>query len=99
MFRRFLRMKIPETINTYCPKCRKYTEHKVTLYKKGKDRALAAGARRHERELHGYGGQKYPLQRKKSKTTQKQTLKLICKECNYTIHREGIRLKKLEITR
>ncbi|MEM2732451.1 MAG: eL42 family ribosomal protein, partial [Nitrososphaerota archaeon] len=66
---------------------------------KGKERALAIGARRHERELHGYGGQKYPIQRKKAKTTQKQTLKLICKICNYTIHREGIRLKKLEIIR
>ena len=92
-----LGLKIPATIRTYCPRCRKHTEHKVTLYKKGKDRALAIGARRHERELHGYGGQKYPIQRKKAKLTQKQTLKLICKECGYTIHKKGIRLKKLEI--
>jgi len=93
-----LELKIPGSINTYCPRCRKYTEHKVTLYKKGKDRALARGARHHERELHGYGGQKYPIQRKKSKTTQKQTLKLVCKKCGYTIHKSGIRLRKLEIT-
>ena len=91
-------LKVPATIRTYCPRCRKHTEHKVTLYKKGKDRALAIGARRHERELHGYGGQKYPIQRKKAKLTQKQTLKLTCKECGYTIHKKGIRLKKLEIT-
>ncbi|RLG07131.1 MAG: 50S ribosomal protein L44e, partial [Thaumarchaeota archaeon] len=34
----------------------------------------------------------------KAKLTQKQTLKLTCKECGYTIHKKGIRLKKLEIT-
>ncbi|MCX8187712.1 MAG: 50S ribosomal protein L44e [Nitrososphaeria archaeon] len=90
-------MKVPGIINTYCPKCRKNTPHKVTLYKKGKERSLARGARHHERELRGYGGQKYPIQRKKSKTTQKQTLKLICNECGRAIHREGIRMRKLEI--
>lgn len=90
-------LKIPATINTYCPRCRKYTPHKVVLYKKGKDRSLAKGARQHEWELHGYGGQKYPIQRKKSKVTQKQTLKLICTVCGYTIHKEGIRMRKLEI--
>ncbi|MEM4500926.1 MAG: hypothetical protein QW512_02195 [Thermofilaceae archaeon] len=40
------------------------------------------------RELHGYSGQKYPIQRKKSKTTQqKQMLKLVCEECCYTMHK------------
>ncbi|MCD6264301.1 50S ribosomal protein L44e, partial [Candidatus Bathyarchaeota archaeon] len=71
--------------------------HKVTLYKKGKDRALARGARHHERELHGYGGQKYPIQRNKAKTTKKHALKLQCKVCGYTYQKKGIRLKKLEV--
>ncbi len=90
-------MKAPKTLITYCPKCKKHTEHLVTLYKKGKDRSLASGNRRHERERHGYGGQKFPEQKKFAKTTKKQMLKLRCKVCNYTLQRYGIRLKKLEI--
>ena len=92
-------MIVPKEIRTYCPRCRAHTIHKVSLYKKGKERALAIGARRHERELHGYGGQKYPIQRKKAKTTDKKTLLLKCTKCGRVVNREGIRLKKLEIVR
>ena len=92
-------MKVPQTITTYCPKCNMHTEHSATLYKKGKERSLAIGARRHERELHGYGGQKYPLQRNKAKTTDKKTLVLKCKKCGRQQHREGIRMRKLELVR
>ncbi|RLI37628.1 50S ribosomal protein L44e, partial [Candidatus Bathyarchaeota archaeon] len=53
--------------------------------------------RRHEWRKKGYGGQKYPRQRRFAKTTKKQTLKLKCKVCGYIIHREGIRLSKLVI--
>lgn len=92
-------MKVPDSINTYCPKCNEHTEHSVTLYRKGKERGLAIGARRHERELHGYGGQKYPIQRNKAKTTDKKTLVLTCKKCGRKSMRSGIRLRKLEIVR
>ncbi len=92
-------VKVPEAINTYCPKCNAHTEHKVSLYRKGKERALAIGARRHERELHGYGGQKYPIQRNKAKTTEKKTLVLTCNKCGRKVMREGVRLRKLEIVR
>jgi len=92
-------VKVPETINTYCPKCNAHTEHKVSIYRKGKERALAIGARRHERELHGYGGQKYPIQRNKAKTTEKKTLVLTCSKCGRKLMREGVRLRKLEIVR
>jgi len=90
-------MKVPKEITTYCPKCKAHQPHTVTLYKKGKDRALAKGSRHHEREKKGYGGQKYARQRTFAKTTKKQTLKLRCKNCGYTRHREGMRLKKLTI--
>jgi len=90
-------MKVPKEINTYCPKCKAQQAHIVSLYKAGKRRALALGERRHKREKSGYGGQKYPLQRKFAKTTKKQTLRFKCKTCGYTLHREGIRLKKLTI--
>ena len=90
-------MKIPKTLNTYCSKCGGHREHVVTLYKAGKRRALAKGERRHERLKKGYGGQKYPLQRKFSKTTKKQTYKLRCQVCGYVQHKDGIRLGKAVI--
>jgi large subunit ribosomal protein L44e len=90
-------MNIPKEMKTYCPKCNKHQVFVVSIYKAGKRRALAKGERRHRREKKGYGGQKFPLQRKFSKTTKKQTLKLRCKVCNYIIHKDGVRLKKLVI--
>lgn len=90
-------VNVPKEIRTYCPKCKKHQVHSVSLYKAGKRRALAKGERHHEREKRGYGGQKYPLQREFSKTTKKQTLKLKCKVCGYTRHKDGVRLRKLVI--
>ncbi len=90
-------MKVPKEVNTYCPRCRKHTTHTISLYKKGKDRASALGARRHAEDKKGYGGQKFPELKRTAKTTKKQMLKYKCKECNYIIQREGIRLRKLEI--
>jgi large subunit ribosomal protein L44e len=90
-------MKIPKQMTTYCPKCRTHQTHQVTLLKKGRERALAEGARRHERKKQGYGGQKYPRQRTFAKTTKKQTIKLTCKTCGHTRQKKGIRLRKLEI--
>ncbi len=90
-------VNVPKEINTYCPKCKGHTVHTVSLYKAGKRRALARGERHHEREKEGYGGQKYPLQHEFAKTTKKQTLRLKCKTCNYMYHKDGIRLRKLNI--
>ena len=69
-------MNVPKEIKTYCPKCKNHQAHSVSLYKAGKRRALAKGERRHDRAKHGYGGQKYPLQREFAKTTKKQTLRM-----------------------
>jgi len=90
-------MKFPKAVTTYCPKCRSHTEHGVSVYKKGKERTLSAGARRHEREKHGYGGQKWPELKRTAKTTKKQVLRLTCRKCNQTVSRLGIRLRKLEV--
>jgi large subunit ribosomal protein L44e len=90
-------LNVPKEVTTYCSKCKKHQVHSISLYKAGKRRALAKGARAHERKKRGYGGQKYPLQREFSKTTKKQTLKLKCKICSYTRHKDGIRLRKLVI--
>ncbi|UCD97342.1 MAG: 50S ribosomal protein L44e [Candidatus Bathyarchaeota archaeon] len=90
-------MNVPKKIKTYCPKCHAHTGHAVSLYKVGKRRTLAVGARRHEREKRGYGGQGWPLQKKFAKTTKKQVLKLKCNNCGFILQRKGIRLRKLTI--
>ncbi|HDI31643.1 MAG TPA: 50S ribosomal protein L44e [Thermofilum sp.] len=90
-------MRVPNKIRTYCPKCRSYTEHSVTLYKPGKRRTLAAGQRRYLAKQKGYGSKRKPEQKKTAKTTKKQVLKLKCSVCGYIIHKKGIRLRKLEI--
>lgn len=90
-------MKIPKEIRTYCPRDRRHTIHLVSIYKRGKERVMSLGARRHAEDKKGYGGQKFPELVRTAKTTKKQTLKLKCKECGHTIMREGIRLRKMEI--
>ncbi|HDI46305.1 MAG TPA: 50S ribosomal protein L44e [Candidatus Methanomethylia archaeon] len=90
-------MKYPKEIRTYCPRCRRHTVHTVTLYKKGRERALAEGARRYARKKKGYGSSRKPVQKRFAKTTKRLAVKIKCKECGYQRQREGIRLKKLEI--
>lgn len=91
------KVNVPKEVKTYCPKCKDHEAHAVSLYKAGKRRAMAVGERAHEREKHGYGGQKYPLQHEFAKTTKKQTLRLKCKKCGYMRHKDGIRLRKLAL--
>ena len=90
-------MKVPKTLTTYCPRCRKHTEHSVSPYRKGRDRSLAEGNRRYARKKEGYSGQPRPKQRKTAKTTRKQILMVKCKICSHLSERMGIRLRKLEI--
>ncbi len=47
-------------LKKFCPKCKKHTVQSVAIYKKGKDRKTALGARRHAEDKKGYGGQKFP---------------------------------------
>jgi large subunit ribosomal protein L44e len=90
-------MKVPKEMVTYCPRCKTHNKHRVSLYKEGRRRTMAIGERAHKRERKGYGGQKYPILKRKAKTTKKQTLKLTCKSCGYINQRKGIRLSKLVI--
>jgi large subunit ribosomal protein L44e len=69
-------MNVPKEMSTYCPKCRIHTSHVITLYKEGRRRTLAKGERHHARERKGFGGQKYPMLKRKAKTTKKQLLKM-----------------------
>jgi large subunit ribosomal protein L44e len=90
-------MKIPRSLRTYCPRCNTHTEFAVSLYKAGKRRAARLGERRQKARKKGYGGQKFPEQRNQAKVSRKQTLKLECRECGYTLMRKGIRMKKAEV--
>jgi large subunit ribosomal protein L44e len=74
-----------------------HTDFAVSLYKAGKRRGAKKGERHQARRKKGYGGQKFPLQHNQAKVTKKQSLQLDCKECNYTLMRKGIRVKKLEV--
>lgn len=67
------------------------------MYKQGKRRSLAEGERRYNRKKRGYGSKRKPEQKRFAKTTKKAVLKLKCNKCGYIIHREGIRLKKVEL--
>jgi large subunit ribosomal protein L44e len=91
-------LKFPKEIRTFCPSCGRHTLHTVSLYKKGKERATSWGARRQAGRKKGYGGQKFPELIRTAKTTKKATLKLHCKECNKEAMRDGIRLRKAEIS-
>ena len=90
-------MKFPKQTKIYCPKCKKHSPHSASVYKKGKERSLAGGVRRHELEKHGYGGQKWPELKRTAKTTKKQVLRMKCKTCGFEVTRLGIRLRKLEV--
>ena len=90
-------VKVPKNIMSYCPRCNKHTVHTVALYKGGRERALSEDRRRITRKRKGYGSSRRPVQKRKAKVTKKQVLKLTCKECKYINHREGVRLKKIEI--
>ncbi|XP_077978208.1 large ribosomal subunit protein eL42-like [Glandiceps talaboti] len=74
-------VNVPKTRRTYCKKCRKHQNFKVTQYKKGRESAYAQGRRRYDRKQSGYGGQTKPIFHKKAKTTKKIVLRLECSQC------------------
>ena len=90
-------MKIGKELQKYCPRCKSQTSQVVAIYKKGKDRKVAEGARRHAEDKKDYGGQKFPELKRTAKTTKKITLRYTCKNCQRKTMKEGIRMRKLEI--
>ena len=92
-------MNIKSELNKYCPRCKKYTIHVVSVGKAGKRRSASAGERRMKRKTRGYGSFPKPIQKRFAKTTKKTVLKYKCKECDHTIQSKGLRLKKVEVLR
>ncbi len=103
-------MKIKKTINRYCPKCKKHTEHKVSQVSSGHKRgALKHGslerAKKRGRGM-GFGnkgkwGSKPAISKFKrtgAKISKKTNTKYTCSVCKKsTIQKKGIRTKKVEI--
>ena len=96
-------MKIPKKLRKYCPKCKKYTEHKITIVKGGKKRGeMKEGQRRFKNKMSGYGGYPRPKPEKGSKygakSTKKQDIRYWCTECNKAHPiKKGKRMKKVEM--
>ncbi len=87
----------PKKKRTFCKKCKKHSEHKVTQYKAGKASNFAQGKRRYDRKQMGFGGQTKPIFHKKAKTTKKITLRIECKECKSKSHLRLKRTKRFEL--
>lgn len=84
---------IPKKIRTYCPHCRKHTQHKVSQLKKRAARKLSWGQRQFARVMAGYGSQPRSEQKKFSKTSKKVVLMLKCDVCGKSQPRRGFRSK------
>ena len=90
-------MKMPKAAKKYCPRCRKHVEHKVSIYKKGKDRKMAQSKRRYDRKKSGYGSQPKPIQHNQCKVNKKTTPLYKCKVCGHGTYGTALRLKKFEL--
>ncbi|MHA2230956.1 MAG: 50S ribosomal protein L44e [Candidatus Hodarchaeales archaeon] len=99
-------MKIPATMSTYCPKCRKHSQHKVKIEKvRQRGGGMSRGTRVQARHVKGYGNKgrysrKAISQRNMtSKTSQKVDLRLECSECKSWQIRSRPRTKRAELLR
>lgn len=103
-----INMKLPKSKRTFCPTCKKHTEHKVYQVKKGKSSSLTFGSkyraklRGQARGLGNHGKYSKPAITKWKMTGKKQTkksdIKYQCVECKkFHNQRLGVRAKRIEI--
>ncbi len=100
-------MKLPKTVNRYCPYCKKHTEHRVSQTKKGQPSSMKHGAKqRMWKRGRGRGkgnlgklskGALSGWKRYNKKSSKKTDLRYECSVCK-KIHtqRKGFRTKKIE---
>ena len=100
-------MKVPKTVKTHCPYCKKHTEHKVIQNKRKNASSLSYGSKiraRRRGKARGFGNlgrySKPAVTQFKmtgKKTTKKTDLRYECKVCKKThIQGKGIRAKRVE---
>ncbi len=100
-------MKLPKTVNRYCPYCKKHTQHRVAINKKRNPRTMTYGSKiraRRRGQARGIGNMgryskpaisKFKMTGKKA--SKKTDLRYECNECKKKhIQREGYRSRKIE---
>ena len=90
-------MKFPKSVNRYCPKCREHQKHEVSVYKKGKERAMNQGRRRVNRKKQGYGSFPKEIFRKNAKINKKSLPIFECTECGNKHYGKAYRVRKFEL--
>ena len=100
-------MKLPKTMNRYCPYCKKHTNHKVSPNKKKSPRSMTYGSKlraRRRGSARGIGNMgryskpaitKFKMTGKKS--SKKTDLRYECTVCKKQhMQKKGFRTKKIE---
>lgn len=98
-------MKLPKTVNRFCPYCNKKTKQKVKLIGTGFQRGTLTRGSIARARLRGKGrgignkgkwGSKPPVSKfkRKSKTTKKTNIMYICEVCGKAKYRHGRRNKR-----
>jgi len=92
-------MQFPQTQKTFCPSCKKHTEHTVETVKKKQRRKVAQGQRRYLRKLNGYTS--FPRPKPDHEKSVKRTdLRYKCSVCKKKHTKgKGFRNKKFQIVR
>ena len=101
-------MKIPKLRKTYCPKCKKHTEHKVSQTKKKQASSLTYGSKvraKRRGKARGKGNlgrySKPAITKFKltgAKQSKKTDLRYECKECKKIhLQKKGKRAKRVEL--
>ncbi len=100
-------MKLPKTVNRYCPTCKKHTEHKITTNKRKTASSLKRGSKYRAKErglakgTGNLGRYSKPAVTKfkltGAKTTKKTDLRYTCTVCKKAhAQKSGIRAKRVE---
>ena len=98
-------MKIPKTVNRYCPYCNEKTKQKIKLVGTGFQRGTQTRGSKYRAKKRGLGrgignkgkwGSKPPItkNKRKSKTTKKTNIMYICEKCGKSRYRQGRRNKR-----
>ncbi|MFQ5647913.1 MAG: 50S ribosomal protein L44e [Candidatus Aenigmatarchaeota archaeon] len=93
-------MKFPKATRTYCPHCKRHTEHTVKQVKKkarSKAHPMSQSVKRFNRKVKGYRGFPRPKPKGEGKPTKKLDLRLQCKECKKQHTKKGFRVRKFEL--
>jgi large subunit ribosomal protein L44e len=91
-------MKYPKKVRTYCPYCKKHTDHTVEQAKRRTRRKVAQGQRRFLRKMKGYHSFPKENPKGREKPTRRIDLRFKCTTCNKKhVKGSGFRVKKFEL--